>query len=294
MEKQISQQITLTKPDDVSQYLPLIDRADAEPWLLEEISENSKELFAIRSGDTVVGLSYISDEARAFVYVYIFPPYRKQGFGELALIAAEQQIKTTPLERIATAYNSSSAAAKRLSEKHGYVKKYASALMEYRGDAFEEPDLPVRKYRDEDFEAAAILSAEAFHVMRLSTGCFPDSVVAQATEEDRKYCAENAENEYVVELNGEIVGYGAIDGAEIDEVSIKIPHQGKGLGRAFVKFLTNRVLEKGEVPTLWCVVGNVKARNLYDSLGYREVCRDAFAEKNSAHKEPGERTCNTK
>ena len=138
----------------------------------------------------------------------------------------------------------------------------------------------MRKYRDEDFEYAAILSAEAFHVMRLSTGCFPDSVVAQATEEDRKYCAENAENEYVVELNGEIVGYAAIDGTELGEVSIKIPHQDKGLGRKFVKYLTNRILEQGEgEPTLWCVVGNVKARNLYESLGYKEVYRDDFAEK---------------
>ena len=84
----------------------------------------------------------------------------------------------------------------------------------------------------------------------------------------------------MIELNGEIVGYGAIDGTMLDEVSIKIPYQGRGLGRKFVRHLTNRVLEKGEGdPTLWCVVGNRKARNLYDSLGYQEIYCGEFSEK---------------
>lgn len=276
----MNEKIEIIKLDDVTPYQEKIDCKDAEPWLWEEVSENGDEIFFIRASDAVVGTAYISDEARAYVYVYIFPEYRNRGYGEAAVIAAEQMIRTTPLIRIGTVYNERSEAAKRLAEKHGYLKKYSSALMQYHGEKFEEPELPVRKYRDEDFDEAATLSAEAFHVMRLSTGCFPDSVVAQATEEDRKYCAENAENEYVIELNGEIVGYGAIDGTELDEVSIRIPHQGKGLGRKFVKYLTNRILEKSEgEPTLWCVVGNVKARNLYDSLGFKEIYRDDFAEK---------------
>ena len=270
----------IVKLKDVSSYPDQINRADAEPWLIEAVSENGDEIFFIRVSDAIVGTAYIGDAARAFVYVYIFPEYRNRGYGELAVSLAEQTLKTTPLVRIGTAYNARSEVAKRLAERHGYIKKYSSALMQYRGEKFEESDLPVRKYRDADFEDAATLSAEAFHVMRLSTGCFPDSVVAQATEEDREYCAEHAENEYVLEMNGEIVGYGAIDGTELDEVSIKIPHQGKGLGRKFVKYLTNRIMEKSEgEPTLWCVVGNVKARNLYDSLGYEEICRDDFAEK---------------
>ena len=276
----MNEKIEIIKLEDVTPYREKIDCKDAEPWLSEEVSENGDEIFFIRVSDAIVGTAYIGDAAKAFVYVYIFPEYRNRGYGEAAVAAAEQTIKTTPLIRIATAYNNHSEAAKRFAEKHGYHKKYSSAFMQYDGEKFEEPELKVRKYRDEDFDEAASLSAEAFHVMRLSTGCFPDSVVAQATDEDRRYCAENAENEYVVELNGEIVGYGAVDGTELDEVSIRIPHQGKGLGRKFVKYLTNRILEKSEgEPTLWCVVGNVKARNLYDSLGYREVYRDDFAEK---------------
>ncbi|MBQ6234433.1 MAG: GNAT family N-acetyltransferase [Clostridia bacterium] len=276
----MNEKIEIIKLDDITPYREKFDCKDAEPWLWEEVSENGDGIFFIRVSDAVVGTAYISDETKAFVYVYIFAEYRNSGYGDAAVTAAEQMIQTTPLERIVTAYNNHNEVAKRLAERHGYAKKYSSALMRYAGESFPEPELKVRKYRDEDFEEAATLSAEAFHAMRLSTGCFPDSVVAQATEEDRKYCAENAENEYVLELNGEIVGYGAIDGTELDEVSIKIPYQGKGLGRKFVKYLTNRILEKGEgEPVLWCVVGNDKAQALYDSLGYKEVYRDDFAEK---------------
>ena len=42
----------------------------------------------------------------------------------------------------------------------------------------------------------------------------------------------------------------------------------------------NRILEKDEdEPTLWCVVGNNKARRLYDSLGFEEIWIEAFAKK---------------
>ena len=56
--------------------------------------------------------------------------------------------------------------------------------------------------------------------------------------------------------------------------------EGKGLGRGFVRFLVNLILEKKTgAPSLWCVVGNNKARQLYDSLGFEEVSRQAFAFK---------------
>lgn len=275
-----SNTIEFVKLDDIMQYLESVDREETGEKTFEWLEENGEEIHAIRANDMVVGLAIIVDDVKGFLYVYIFPAQRNKGYGKLAVDAAEQRMIGASAKSVHTAWLNGDEKALRFAERHGYAKKYSSALMEYRGEKFEEPELPARKYRDEDFSEAYALSAEAFHVMRLSTGCFPDSVVAQATEEDRKYCAENAENEYVLELNGEIVGYGAIDGTELGEVSIKIPYQGKGLGRKFVKYLTNRILEKGEgEPTLWCVVGNVKARNLYDSLGYKEVYRDDFAIK---------------
>ena len=133
----MNDKIEIIKLDDVKPYLDKIDRKDAEPGFSEEVSENGDEVFFIRVADAIVGTAYISDEARAFVYVYIFPEYRNRGYGESAVSAAERMIKTTPLERILTAYSDHSEAAKRLAEKQGYLKKYSSALMEYDGEKFE-------------------------------------------------------------------------------------------------------------------------------------------------------------
>ena len=86
---------------------------------------------------------------------------------------------------------------------------------------------------------------------------------------------------YDVFIDGSVVDIDlSAEDAELDSVSIKPPLQGKGYGRTFVRFLTDRILEKDEgEPILWCVVGNNKARALYDSLGYRELYREDFAEK---------------
>ncbi len=271
----------LLKRDDMTQYLDRIDRADAEPWFLDAVKENGEGLFAVCFADAVVGLSYcFADDPSAFLYIYIFQAYRNMGYGNMALEASERLIKASSLTRIETAYRSGCAAATRLAEKHGYVKKYASALLEYRGDGFPETELPIRHYRDEDYPEAFAMYAEAFHVMRLGTGCFPDSVVRQPNEAERKYWAEHAYDGYVFLSRNEIAGHARLKGRKLEVVSIKISHQGKGYGRAFVRYLVNRLLEKGDgSPGLWCVVGNDKARRLYDSLGFQEICREDFAVK---------------
>lgn len=85
--------------------------------------------------------------------------------------------------------------------------------------------------------------------------------------------------EYVSRSDGEIAGYGCIDGAELDTVAVSIAHQGKGLGRKLVKFLVNRILDRqAGTPFLYCVIGN-RARKLYDSLGFREISCSEYARK---------------
>lgn len=181
--------------------------------------------------------------------------------------------------KLTTAYDSHVEAARKLAETCGFKKKFASAIMKYEGGPFEEKELPVRKYRDEDFVAAFTVEDEAFHKMRLETGCFPDSKRSEPSEDMKNFYAEHAEGEYVYLEGDEIIGFAQIDGAELSSVSIKLSHQGKGLGRDFTKFLVNRILEKDEVPFLYCVVGNDKARKLYESLGFKESCCNTYAEK---------------
>lgn len=283
-----SAKMEIVRRDDLARYIDQIDRADAEPWFLDAAAENSEGVFAVCVADTVVGLSFLEKDPHGFLYVYIFPAYRNKGYGDRAVAAMERQGNDSPLIRITTSYHSDCTAAKRLAEKHGYVKKYASALMEYRGGRLPEPDLPIRHYRDADYPEAFAMYAEAFHAMRLETGCFPDSEVRQPSDKERRYWAEHAADGYVYLSGSEIVGHARISDNELEVVSIKISHQGKGYGRAFVKYLINRIMEKDKGrPALWCVVGNNKARGLYESLGFQETCRNDFAVKQFGDSSPG-------
>ena len=81
-------------------------------------------------------------------------------------------------------------------------------------------------------------------------------------------------------VNNQIVGYVNIEEDEINVVAIKNEEQGKGYGKLLTEYATNIVIDRGyKEVTLWCVVNNKKARNLYDSLGFKEVFVEAFAEK---------------
>lgn len=271
--------ISFKKPDDASKYLTKIERTDDNVDFCDELAGNADEIFEIVCGSDIIGLAYIEDdEKEAFIYVHVFPEYRRKGLGRLAALAAERELKKSP-KSILTGYGASDTVAVKFAADLGYKKKYASARMVYRGGKFGE-SAPVRQYRDGDFDAAFALCAEAFHVMRLGTGCFPDSVMAEPREDSRKRWLDDADNSYVYELDGEIVGFAEIEGDLLDCVSVRVDRQGEGLGRAFVKCMIDRIIESGHDEVfLWCVVGNVKARRLYESLGFEEVSRAEYSVK---------------
>ncbi|MBQ6569236.1 MAG: GNAT family N-acetyltransferase [Clostridia bacterium] len=275
-----SNNIRLFKESDVTKYLPRLVHTDYYSDFYNEVSQNSDEIFTIGCGDKVIGLSCIDDDTEGFIYVYIFPEDRHNGYGYAAAIASLRQMKSSPINCIYTCYDGNDRVAKKLAEKLGYIKKYSSAFMKYRGEKFVEPTLPIRRYKSEDFEQAFTLAAEAFHKMRLETGCFPESVAAGPDDEAKKYWADTANERYVYVLGNEIVGHAKIEGETLDSVAIKISHQGKGLGRKFVIFLVNQIMKnENECPCLWCVVGNNTARSLYESLGFEETGLCEFAVK---------------
>ena len=275
-----AQKLALCKINDASKYLPHVDPADADADFRNDVSKNSANIYAITYDEEIVGLASIQDDSESYIYVYIFPAHRNQGYGTLAVTASEQYLRSAPLLSISTVYNIKNEIARQFAEKRGYVKKFTSSVMAYPGPTFDLPDLPIQKHRDEYFIEAYTMSAEAFHIMRLETGHDPNSVPYEPDEEIRQYCLETAENRYLYLLDNEVVGCAYVDGAEIANVSIKISHQGKGLGKTFVKYLVNEILEKqiGQ-PYLFCLGVNKKARQLYDSLGFQEVTCNAYATK---------------
>ena len=279
--------VSVRKAAAATAYLPRLNRKDADADFCLEVSKNADTIYEILSGDEVVGLCCIQDDVDAYLYIYIFPEHRHQGFGYGAVDAARQQLQSTPLQSIATAYDSKNEIATAFAEKCGFVKKSTSSVFYYRGEKFDIPELPIHKHRDEDFLEAFTMSSEAFHIMRMETGHDPNSVAYEPDEEMRQVCLKTADERYVYVQDGEIVGCAHIDGAEIDNVAIKISHQGKGLGKLLVKYLVNEILDKkiGE-PFLFCLTVNKKAWHMYEALGFEEVVCNAYAVKKIADEEP--------
>ena len=271
--------ITFKKMKNLSEYLEKADVGN-DIRLLEERFDEEDELSGIYINRTLVGFGYVDDDEKAELFVYIHPDYRRNGYGELAVKSLEAELRGPAVKAIMTAFDYNDDSARKFAEKLGYRPTWSSTFMIYRGKKFDIPELPVRQYRDEDYEEAFYCAAEAFHMMRLGTGCFPDSEVGSPTEERRKKWNEHRDDEYVYVIDDEIVGVANVDDDELDTISIKISRQGNGYGKLFVKYMTNLLIDRGHnEPVLWCVVGNKKARNLYDSLGYKVVFTEAFAEK---------------
>ncbi|MBI9014662.1 MAG: GNAT family N-acetyltransferase [Clostridiales bacterium] len=253
------------------------DDSDAEFYSAFRKKKNN--LFSIFSDDKLVGAAQIEEGKKAFTYVFIDPTYRCKGIGSQALHLCELKLGNETTEEIVTTYNTDNVAAKSFANKSGYARKFSSTYMKYEGQHFDIPELSIRDYRDEDYESAHEMYALAFHEMRVSTGDFPDSVIEQASDKMREFWAKTINERLVYIKDGEIVGYARLEENEIASVSIKSENQGQGIGRNFMKYICNKILSEGNQSVdLFCVVGN-KAKNLYDSLGFKEIYTAEFASK---------------
>lgn len=272
--------LTLCRLKAPSAYLSQIGPDDADAAFFREASEDGEGFFAVFCGDRPVGLAQALDGANAFLYLYLFPAHRSEGYARAALALLEQRLLAAGANRITTCYRAGDARAAAFAAQNGYRRKFSSDLLRYTEPRPDVQAAPVRVYRDADYPQAHALYAEAFHRMRLQTGCFPDSVPEPPSEQMRMHWADTARERFVYVYGGEIAGYAHVQGSELDSVAVRPSRQGNGIGRRFVQYLIGRILAEGHAAVdLFCVVGNDRARRLYDALGFIEVCRSDYAEK---------------
>lgn len=273
-------EITIEKPISAAEYFPQIDRNEVDADFIHAVSGNSEDVSVILHRGTAVGLALLEGGKHAFLYVYIFPDYRRRGFGKAAVLRLEQELDGYDPVDIFTNYRTDDPIADGFARICGYRKAYSSEYMIYSGSSFERENIPVRQYQDQDYEEAHSFYAEAFHLMRLSTGLFPDSVPNPASEEERKYWAKTAEERLVYLDGDELIGYAHIEGSEIGSIAVKPARQGQGVGKRFLKHMINALLDAGYTGiSLYCVVGNDRARRLYDTLGFVPAYCNDYAKK---------------
>lgn len=248
--------------------------------MLNSLENSPKDIMAVFLEDKLVALADVGKpEEQSFLSVFVDLKHRRQGIGSTLVNRVEQELGACGTRRIVTCFRSDNEIARTFARKHGYTPYFSSAKMERTGGSFRIEPLPIRLYTDNDYYACQALSAKAFHEMRLRVGSFPDSTIAQPSENGRKSWLENAENTYVYLDNGEIAACGTLFGNEIESVSVRTDYQGRGIGRRLVMFLCNEILMRGhDAVALWCVVGNY-ARHLYERLGFTETYTAEYPRK---------------
>lgn len=228
--------------------------------------------------EKIVGLAQIEPvKNTSFLVVFVSPKYRCKGIGQDILKYGENLLSEIQPKKIMTNYVSNNENSIHFARKHGYIRSFSSACMKYTDGKFNIDELPIRQYYDDEYYEAQKLYAEAFHEMRLSVGDFPNSEVQKPSENNRIEWNEDSNNRFTYIQNGEVAAHGHLHGNEIGSISVRKDLQGKGIGRNFVKYLCNEIYNRGynEV-ILWCVIGN-KARELYDSLGFKELYASEFS-----------------
>ncbi|KEO84216.1 GNAT family N-acetyltransferase [Tumebacillus flagellatus] len=160
--------------------------------------------------------------------------------------------------------------------KRGFERWLGLHLMQYTGEKFPEPDLPVREYEDRDFDRYVQSLSDAFYELRRENDCRPYALTESVTKQSRDLLLQHREFIYVCaeeEARTKMIGSFAVKGpTEIDDLFIAPEFQGQGYGRRLAQFAVNRMLERGANPvTLSVVTTNTTAYELYNSLGFQRV-----------------------
>ena len=256
---------------------------DADTDFIEAF-ENKENLFSIYNENNLVGAALIQECEKPFLSLYVDSPYRSKGIGGMAFSICEQILRDAKADTIMTSYRTDNCVSKLFSEKREFKRNFSSTFMTYNGVRFDIPILPIREYKDDDYDSAYKMYSKAFHEMRIRVGDFPDSVVGQPNNAIRKQWKLTKKERLVYLLGDEIIGYSHVVGNEIASISVKSQYQGKGIGRMFMKFIINKILEDGnKTVSLYCVVGNW-ASLLYDSLGFVDEYTVEYATKSLNYK----------
>ena len=96
--------VEIQKRDDLKDFVPLIDLEEAGEDFLLEIEEESEEVFALVSGDAVIGIAYMENDDEPHLSLYVFKEHRNKGYGTAALKQIEQKYIVSSAKKITAIY----------------------------------------------------------------------------------------------------------------------------------------------------------------------------------------------
>ncbi len=173
--------------------------------------------------------------------MFIHPDFWWQGITEKLWEQIKPYIKEEDPDKITIAFPSHHAELRVLFKSQGFKHSFFSLRMEYNGSKFEESDLEVRLYLNEDFSEYLRIYSESFYDIRRQHDIKPYLVFSEAdnrNESLRQNVLEGSKGLYTFIKDDKTVGFGKICNY-LDVVVVDKKCQGKGYGRSIVQSCTN-------------------------------------------------------
>jgi len=227
-------------------------------------------LVAHYNGVTVGFLSFNGFKRATVTMIFVSKEYRRMGIGTVLIAKADKLLShNEAVERSLVPCIDGDRSSLQFLYKNGYYISYSSYIMEREGEPLPESHISIRQYEDDDYVICHNIWEIAFYKMHKRVGLLP-TYYFPPNERERKRFVEDRNNRFVMLVDGEIVAVGVIDGNELSHVSVRPDFQSRGYGRAFVSFLVNEIMRRGEKTVKLGVVKGNPAKKLYESLGFKE------------------------
>lgn len=217
-----------------------------------------------------------------FVFIYVTPNYRRNGIGTRVY----KQVKTN-FESVGcgwwTSYPPNDIADKFV-KSVGFNFVNTNTYMEHDDKFCVSSGNGIRSCVPEDYPTALDIWSREYAEMHKRIGLLFEKkeMTEEECKEEYNDFLKNIENSFVMEIDGKIIGYGAIfeDNSGIGAVAIDREYAGRGYGTRLSAFLTNEIIRRGcKTPCLYCESGNDDAMHIYKKIGYYEVSGETVAIK---------------
>lgn len=267
-----------------------------EKWIAENIEPIyhdkykgvSKEDIRIAIVDKeIVGWAELVFPANAlysgFVFIYIFPQFRRRGFGRQIYREVEKSFYSIGCNWWSSF--PSSETAEKFSLAVGFDYTNTNAFMKHNGKEVSASTDGIRSCTKDDYPAAPDIWSKEYADMHIRIGLPYERHTPSEEEEQERYrqFMDNLNREFVIEENGNLIGYGTLyeDNSGISSIAVKREFAGRGYGTRLAAYLTNECIRRGtESPRLYCEGGNDDALYVYKKIGYAEIKRETVAIKN--------------
>lgn len=266
--------IEIKKYIEVEKNVIPIILEEAESFIKEDILEcirkNPNNSFVAYFNDrpAAVGVHLAQSGSKNCSFtLYVVPRFRRKGIGTKLLRELYTSMKNMGIERAITDYKVDETISAFIRARN-ITPWFLTNYMVYEGDKLQEKDLAFTTYEDKYYEEYYKLESNAFYMLRKANNIEP--FIFESSEQDRKRCAEDAKDIFLLFEEDTLVAAGYAKAGEIDAIAVEKGFEGKGYGRALLCHGVNKLLDEGcSKVFLWVLEWNKKAKGLYENIGFR-------------------------